>query len=127
MRPLRFGYWWLAGGILLLAYVLYATLAPAVRPTAIILFNDKLAHFLAFAALMAWFSGVFNPRLFPLVAILLAALGVGIEFLQAQLTYRTAEVADALFDFAGIGAAWILAFFGLGRWAEFVETRILRV
>jgi len=126
MRPLRFGYWWLAGGILLLAYVLYATLAPAVRPTAIILFNDKFAHFLAFAALMAWFTGVFNPRLFPLVAILLAALGVGIEFLQAQLTYRTAEVADALFDFAGIVVAWIMALAGLGRWAELVEARILR-
>jgi VanZ family protein len=127
MRPLRFANWWFAGGVLLLAYVLYATLAPDIRPIARLVFNDKLAHFLAFAALMAWFSGVVNPRLFPLVAILLAALGVGIEFLQAQLTYRTAEVADALFDFAGIGVAWVLARAGLGRWAEFVETHILRV
>jgi VanZ family protein len=123
MRDLRFGYWWLGGGIALLAYVLYATLAPPVRVSGFL--NDKLAHFLAFAALMGWFSGVFRNVWFPLVAILLAAFGVGIELLQAQLTYRSAEVADALFDFAGIAVAWLIALTGLGRWAEFIEARLL--
>ncbi len=122
MRPLRFGYWWLAGGLGLLAYVLYGTLAPPANIATVV--NDKLAHFLAFAVLMAWFCGVFRPRWFPLVALLLAALGVGIELLQAQLTYRSAELADALFDFGGIGVAWLLAISGLGRWAELVEARI---
>lgn len=124
MRPLRLGYWWLGGGILLVAYVLYITLAPSVRAPAVI--DDKLAHFLAFAILMTWFSGVFRPGRLPVVALLLAGLGVGIELLQAQLTYRTAEMADALFDFGGIAAAWILAVAGLGRWAELVESRVLR-
>lgn len=122
MRPLRFGYWWLGGGLGLLAYVLYATLAPPVNIPPII--NDKAAHFLAFAALMAWFCGVFRPGWFPVVALLLAALGVGIELLQAQLTYRSAEVEDALFDFGGIVLAWLLAIAGLGRWVELVEARI---
>ena len=124
MRPLRFGYWWLGGGIVLVAYVLYLTLAPGVRGPVYV--DDKLAHFLAFAALMSWFCGVFRPRVFPLVALLLVGLGVGIEMLQAQLTYRTAEVADAMFDFGGILLAWVLAVVGLGRWAELIESRVLR-
>lgn len=122
MRPLRFGYWWLAGGLALLAYVLYATLAPPANVAPLV--NDKLAHFLAFAALMGWFCGVFRPVWFPLVALLLAAIGVGIELLQAQLTYRSAEVADALFDLGGIVLAWLLAIAGLGRWAELLEARL---
>ena len=124
MRALRFGYWWLAGGILLLAYVLYGTLAPSVRGAGFI--NDKFAHFMAFALLMSWFGGVFRPGRFPILALSLAVLGIGIELLQAQLTYRSAEVADALYDFGGIAVAWALAIAGLGRWAEWVESRILR-
>ncbi|MBT8441582.1 MAG: VanZ family protein [Gammaproteobacteria bacterium] len=123
MRDLRFGYWWLCGGIGLLVYVMYATLAPVGPAPAFI--NDKLAHFLAFAALMVWFSGVYRPGWLPLVAVFLAAFGIAIELVQARLTYRSAEVADALFDFAGIGVAWIIAVAGLGRWAEFIETRLL--
>ncbi|MFQ5634869.1 MAG: VanZ family protein [Gammaproteobacteria bacterium] len=124
MRALRFGYWWLGGGLVLLAYVLYATLAPRVPGGSIV--DDKLAHFLAFAALMAWFSGVFRPGTLPLVALCLAVLGVGIELAQGQLTYRSAEVADALYDFAGILIAWALASAGLGQWAEQLESRMLR-
>ncbi|MFW2404607.1 MAG: VanZ family protein [Gammaproteobacteria bacterium] len=123
MRDLRFGYWWLGGGVALLAYVLYAALTPT--GPAPLFINDKLAHFLAFAALMGWFSGVYRPGWLPLVAVFLAAFGIAIELVQARLTYRSAEVADALFDFAGIGVAWLVAAAGLGRWAEFIEKSLL--
>jgi len=124
MRPLRYGFWWFAGGVVLVAFVLYSTLAPGVNSPSFI--DDKMAHFVSFAALMAWFSGVFRRRMLPLVALLLAGLGIGIELLQAQLTYRTAEFADAFSDFGGIAIAWAVAFVGLGRWAELVESRVLR-
>lgn len=123
MRRLRYGYWWLGGGIALIAYVIYATLSPG---GGAVLLNDKAAHFTAFAVLMGWFSGVFRPAWFPLVALLLALLGVGIELLQAQLTYRTAEVEDALFNCGGIVVAWTLALAGLGSWTEIVEGRLPR-
>jgi VanZ family protein len=123
MRSLRFGYWWMAGGLLLVGMVLYTTLTPAGGGAAYI--NDKFAHFLAFVALMGWFSGVVRSGWFPLLALLLVGFGIGIELLQSQLTYRSAEIADALFDFAGILVAWIVAAAGLDRWAEFVEARLL--
>lgn len=122
MRSLRFGIWWLAGGILLVGGVLWTTLAPS--GGRMVYVNDKSAHFISFAILMCWFSGVFRPRWFPFLALLLVGFGIGIELLQSQLTYRSAEIADALFDFAGILVAWIVAAAGLDRWAEFVEARL---
>ena len=73
---------------------------------------------------MGWFSGVYRPAWLPLVAVLLAALGIAIELIQARLTYRTAEPADAMFDIAGIAVAWLIASAGLGRWAEYIESRL---
>jgi len=114
----------LSGGIVLVAFVLYGTLAPPVVGASLL--DDKLAHFLAFAALMAWFGGVFRPGGYPLVALCLLLLGMGIEIVQAQLTYRAAEVADVLFDLGGIAVAWILAAAGLGKWAELIESHVVR-
>ncbi len=122
MRSLRFQYWWLAGGLLLVGFVLYTTLGPSRSGLGYI--NDKSAHFFAFVALMGWFSGVFRSNWFPLLALLLVGFGVGIELLQGQLGHRTAEVADALFDFSGILVAWIIAAAGLDGWAEFIEARL---
>lgn len=124
MRSLRFGYWWLAGGLLLVIGVLYSTLTPAVGGLGFFKVNDKFAHFLAFVILMVWFSGVFRPAWFPVLAFALVGFGVGIELLQGYLTYRSAELADALFDFVGILMAWIIAAAGLGGWAEFIEARL---
>jgi len=122
MRSLRYGYWWLAGGLLLVAFVLYKTLSPPGGGSGLL--NDKLAHFLAFAALMGWFSGVVRPALFPYLALLLVAFGISIEILQSQLTYRSAEVADAMFDFAGVLVAWIIAAAGLDGWTQYIESRL---
>ena len=122
MRSLRFRYLWLVGGLVLVGYVLYMTIGPSRGGSGYM--NDKVAHFLAFVALMGWFSGVFRSNWFPLLALLLAGFGIGIELLQGQLSYRTAEVADALFDFAGILVAWIIAAAGLDGWTEFIEARL---
>ena len=112
----------MAGGLLLIGFVLYTTLGPSRSGLGYI--DDKSAHFLAFLALMGWFSGVFRSNWFPLLALLLVGLGIGIELLQGQLGHRTAEVADALFDFTGILVAWIIAAAGLDGWAEFIEARL---
>ena len=124
MRSLRFGYWWLAGGVLLVGGVLYSTLTPPRGGLHSFGLDDKFAHFLAFALLMGWFSGVYRPKWLPLIAILLVGLGIGIEFLQGYLTYRSAEVADAMFDFAGILVAWVFVAAGFGGWVEFIEARL---
>jgi len=103
--------------------VLYTTLMPAIP--APVLMNDKVAHGIAFVVLMVWFCGIFEMRFAPLVAIALLLLGVAIELVQQQLTYRSAELADGLADLSGIGVGWILAVVGLQHWATRLEAWVL--
>ena len=58
MKPLRYPFLWLAGGIVLMLLVLYFSLMPiGGRHVGI---GDKFAHFLVFLFLMVWFCGVFR-------------------------------------------------------------------
>ena len=121
VKSLRYRYFWFFGGLCLVGVVLYTTLMPA-STLPVLLVNDKTAHGIAFVALMTWFCGVFEMRFSPLVAIALVCLGVLIELLQQQLSYRSAELADSLADFAGIGVGWALAAAGLQHWAAVLES-----
>ena len=108
---------------MLLGVVLYFALAPA--SGSVIISSDKAVHFLVFASLMLWFGGIFRLGRAPFVALSLLAFGILIELLQSRLDYRSAEVADALFDFGGILLGWALAATSLGRWAGAIESRFL--
>jgi VanZ family protein len=121
MLPLRFPRTWLAIGLLIMGLVLTLTLIPAGRMTTVAFLSDKAAHFLSFMILMLWFCGVFRLPFTPLVALGLLAFGILIELLQSRLPYRSAEVADALYDLGGIGAGWLLAVLGGRRWTQLVE------
>ncbi len=124
VRPLRFRYLWLFIGLGLVGLVLYSTLMPA-SSIPVVGVNDKAAHAIAFVVLMAWFCGVFEMRYAPLLAISLFCLGILIEMMQQQLSYRSAEFADGLADVAGIGMGWALAATGLKRWAVWVESWVV--
>lgn len=121
MLPLRFPRTWLTIGLLIMALILTLALMPSGRMTTLTFLSDKAAHFLAFMLLMLWFCGVFRLPFTPLVAVGLLAFGILIELLQSRLPYRSAELADALFDLGGIGAGWLLAVLGASRWTQLVE------
>jgi hypothetical protein len=112
----------LFGGVCLVGLVLYVTLMPDIPGPPLL--KDKMAHGVAFMALMTWFCGVFEMRFAPLVAIALLCLGILIELVQQQLTYRSAELADGLADMAGIGVGWALALVGLQHWTTLLESWI---
>jgi len=120
MKPLRFAYIWLAGGVFLLILVLYLSLqSGGVRNIGV---GDKIMHFLAFFVLMVWFCGVFRGRVTPWVALGLLAFGILIEIIQSRLPYRSAELFDAYADAGGILLGWGLAAVGLGRWTALLES-----
>jgi len=122
MRTLRYAYFWLTGGIVLLAAVLYFTLAPT--GGLVVISSDKAAHFFVFTGLMLWFGGIFRLRRAPFVALGLLAFGILIELLQSRLAYRSAEMADAVFDLGGILLGWALAATSVGGWAGAIESRL---
>jgi VanZ family protein len=98
---------WLALGWMLVAAIVYLSLAPT--PISIPAANgDKYAHVAAYAAVTFWFMQIYDtarPRV--IVVLALAALGGGLEVLQYFTGYRSMEAADMAADVAGIFVGWI--------------------
>jgi VanZ family protein len=114
--------WWSLGiGLILL--VVFESLAPSVSESPIT--NDKLAHFAGYAAMSFWFAGILERRRYPVLAVLMLALGVVIELAQyAMGVGRTADWRDVAANSLGIATALGLAYAGLGAWMLQVERRL---
>lgn len=87
---------------------------------------DKIGHFLAYFTLTAWAVCIFRRRRAHLLAALsLVALGVAMEFAQAQLTkVRLGDVRDALANTLGVAAGLSLTFTPLARALEWLDARL---
>lgn len=120
MRALRFPYFWLAGGIVLLLLVLNYSLVP--MGSRDVGMTDKIAHFLVYLVLMVWFCGVFRGRVTPWVALGLLAFGILMELLQSRLPHRSAELLDMLANAGGILLGWGLSAMGLAHWTALLES-----
>ena len=72
--------------------------------------GDKLGHFVAYGTLMFWFCLLYQSRAARLAyAALWIAMGVGLEFIQGQLGYRTYEVYDMYANALGVLIGWAAA------------------
>jgi VanZ family protein len=92
----------------MVAAVVWLSLTPS-PPTLDFEQSDKLGHFVAYGSLMFWFSQVYQDRARVLYAVGFIAMGVGLEFLQGQLGYRTYEVFDMYANALGVLLGWALA------------------
>ena len=114
---LRFSGWWTFLGILLVAIVVYVSLAP-LSPSRIFAFpeSDKIMHFSAYAAMMLWFGQIYAKRPASLfVASGLIILGVLLEILQGLSGYRTFEYLDITANTLGVILGLSIAQTRLGR------------
>lgn len=86
-----------------------APTVPQVTETA----DDKIAHCLAYAVLMAWFAMITPRASWWRLAGAVIGLGITLEICQALLPYRTASFADALANtlgvVIGVGVALLVA------------------
>jgi len=107
---------WLALGWLWVATIFYLSLMPQ-PPQPVDFWNvDKLEHALAYCLLMLWFCQVYRQRVPRMVlALLLVAMGIAIEFLQGETGYRTFDYADMLANSTGVIVGWVWARTGVGR------------
>ena len=107
---------WLALGWLWVLCILYLSLMPH-PPQPVYFWNaDKLEHALAYGLLMLWFCQIYTllwPR--RLLAVLLIAMGIAIEYLQGETGYRTFDYADMLSNATGVAVGWAWARTALGR------------
>ena len=102
---------WLAAGCAIVAAIVWLSLTPA-PPEIELTQGDKVGHILAYAVLMFWFCQLNAARHVRLAyAFAFVALGIGLEFVQGALGYRSFELWDMAADAAGVGAGWLAAAF----------------
>lgn len=108
---------WFAANLAVLAAITYLSLEPG-GPGGPNDGRDKVEHLVTYASLMMWFSGFVRPRLYPVVAAALVALGGTMEVLQ-YLTHwgRSAEWLDFASNAIGVSAGWFGAAVLTGGWA----------
>ena len=98
--------------MLAVAAVVAASLLPPGDLPAAPMANDKLMHCLGYFLLMAGAVQLYRRKLsWVAVAVTLASLGIGLEWLQAAMHVgRTAERADALANTLGVLAGFSTGF-----------------
>ena len=72
--------------------------------------GDKLEHLAAYGTLMLWFAQLSDrTRWRGTVALVLGALGIGLEFAQLASGYRDFSYGDMVADALGVALGWLLA------------------
>lgn len=91
------------------ATIAWLSLTPS-PPTIDIDEGDKLGHFAAYGLLMLWFCLLYARRAWRIgYAMLWIAMGIGLEFAQGQLGYRSYDVYDMYANTVGVLAGWALS------------------
>ena len=117
---------WFMLGCLWVATVVLLSLMP--QPPEPVQFDnaDKVEHTLAYSCLMLWFCQIVHkPAQRLLVAVLLAGMGITLEYLQRMTGYRTFDYADMLANGTGVLLGWLLACTPLGRLYALLENRFV--
>lgn len=114
---------------ILLAFVLGLLFAAYLGFAELSLPNDKLVHFLTFFTLTSLFYWLFetqHTRYIRNITILICTLGAGIgsEFVQSLVPYRTFDFKDILCNVLGSGLAVVLC--GIWHKSSLVKRRELR-
>ncbi|MEM7082686.1 MAG: VanZ family protein [Pseudomonadota bacterium] len=120
---LRLAPMWWVGGALLIAVVVYLSLAPGGPPVPVTL-SDKLQHLLAYATLAIYFGGLVKRRAYWVVVLGLFGLSVLLECLQGWSGERTFDVVDMVFNGLGLAVGKRLSRVGLNGWCRWLERRL---
>lgn len=128
IRHLRFQRLWISLGLLMLLVVAIGSLVLLPAPVKSVMLQDKLLHTLVYACLMGWFAQIYRHDLTRLLlAIALASMGVGIEFIQGLVPYRQFELLDMVANTSGVLLAWALAYTRVGELLVRVEQFFFRL
>ena len=120
VRTLRYHRVWSAIGWSFVALIVYLSLmrAPSMLDPKVF----DVGHLVAYAWLMLWFAQIHRPTgMRMLVAALLCALGIAIEFAQGMTGYRTFDYLDMITNTLGVMVGLLLARTPLQNALEAIE------
>jgi VanZ family protein len=127
MLPLAHAPAWLVASLVLVAGVVYGSLALIGPDLPLPTHFDKLEHLVVYAGLALWFTGLVQSRHYWTVVLGLAALGLALEYLQfAMHRGRVGDPWDMAANLLGIAAGVTLAVTRTGGWAPKVEAWLSR-
>lgn len=123
---LRFTAGWISAGLLLVALIIYLSLAPGGPPMPVRNI-DKLMHLSAYTVLMVWFGGIFKRRAQWFIVFALFGLGVALEYAQGMGGQRVFDPADMAMNGVGVLLGKKLCRFGLEGWCLRVEALVFKI
>jgi VanZ family protein len=122
---LRYPKFWAATGWLMIAGVIVGSLIPNAAVPTIGGLSDKAMHASAYFTLMVWFAGFCRRSLYPVIAGVLVALGVGLDLLQQLTATRVFEWYDVAMNCSGVAIGLAASLALLGGWSQRLEQRLL--
>lgn len=112
---------------MLIAIILWSSLAPSIEVEVVFFWQDKIFHFLAYFGLTLWFLQLAHKKSqMLLVALGAISLGILVEYLQGLTGYRLREGWDVVANTSGVLIASLLKPTLLGNILSSLETRLLR-
>jgi VanZ family protein len=113
---------WCTVGWLMVATVVYLSLAPLPGPDGPPQ-ADKVGHMLAYFSLTIWFAQLFDSRVMTIYGAGFLIMGVGLEYSQIYTGYRSFEYADMGANALGVCAGWLSGRTRLGGVLASLESR----
>jgi len=91
------------------AAIVWLSLTPS-PPQVDLAHGDKAGHFASYGVLMFWFARLYASKWAQAgYAVAFAAMGIGLEFAQGQLGYRTFDILDMGANALGVLLGWAAA------------------
>lgn len=95
--------------MILIMLIFYLSLTPVSIEVEDFEYSDKVGHFFSYFILMSWFCQLYQRPHHLLLLGLFVMMGLLIELLQGQTSYRLFEYADIAANSFGAVFAWLLA------------------
>ncbi|NLA75750.1 MAG: VanZ family protein [Deltaproteobacteria bacterium] len=125
-RALKYGGLWRAIGFLIILLIIVLSLVPNPEEISPVSVSDKLLHIIAYAASMFWFGLCIKREKLYIAGIILAVLGIIIEFIQGQTGYREMSLYDIYANIAGILIGFLLSLTRLSLALHYIEKKLFR-
>jgi VanZ family protein len=125
---LKYRRFWLAGGWLLVALVVYLSLVPHPPEPFSFPNADKLEHAFAYASLSVWFCQIYlSGRSRVMAVMLLVGMGIGLEYVQGWTEYRHFDVWDMVANGIGVLLGYLMTRTAFGRLFILIEVALRQI